>query len=404
MEGFSVTFKGENLSSRLCNMLEKIAVQHALPGFAVSVGRAGREIFADGFGTRDADESLKVTADTMFGVASLTKFLTAIIILRAQEQQLIKLSDPVSRFYPELRCARDGRMQLHHLLTHTAGFPGLPFRHVATVVTDNRTGRTDADGTPTEPTDVNAAEPLITSADLVNGINALNFDMLGSPGDCHSYSNESYCLLGGIIEDLYQCSFAEAAEKSVFQTLQMERSVIGGSKLDHKTNLAMPLMRTKAGLQPCGFWEAPLFYPAGGLITSVRDMVRLISILDGGTEALSPQQCLDMTWKPVPVASRPFLNAGYGFGLEVEHLHTHSDFTLAANGRAESQVHQGVTTEVVVQCEGSCAPVRTHDANRNVTSWYTDKAKHAHWHGFGEYLDALDNTGLGAMSWRSRQA
>ena len=38
-------------------------------------------------------------------------------------------------------------------------------------------------------------------------------------------------------------------------------------------------------------------------------------------------------------------------------MHTHSDFTLIADGRAESQVHQGVTTEVIGQCGISCAPV-----------------------------------------------
>ena len=38
-------------------------------------------------------------------------------------------------------------------------------------------------------------------------------------------------------------------------------------------------------------------------------------------------------------------------------LHTHSDFTLVVNTKAESQVHQGVTTEVVGQCGHSCAPV-----------------------------------------------
>ena len=41
-------------------------------------------------------------------------------------------------------------------------------------------------------------------------------------------------------------------------------------------------------------------------------------------------------------------------------MHTHSDFTLVADGRAESQVHQGVTTEVVGQCGISCAPVCSH--------------------------------------------
>lgn len=76
-------------------------------------------------------------------------------------------------------------------------------------------------------------------------------------------------------------------------------------------------------------------------------------------------------------------------------MHTHSDFTLIADGRAESQVHQGVTTEVIGQCGISCAPVCSHDAIRTVAPWYTEEAEHAHWHSFGEYLDALDATDLG---------
>ncbi len=76
-------------------------------------------------------------------------------------------------------------------------------------------------------------------------------------------------------------------------------------------------------------------------------------------------------------------------------MHTHSDFTLIADGRAESQVHQGVTTEVIGQCGISCAPVCSHKTIPAVSPWYTPDAKHANWHGFGEYLDALGSSGLG---------
>ena len=76
-------------------------------------------------------------------------------------------------------------------------------------------------------------------------------------------------------------------------------------------------------------------------------------------------------------------------------MHTHSDFTLIADGRAQSQVHQGVTTEVIGQCGISCAPVNKPDDIRRVAPWYTDKAEHAQWLGFGEYLDVLDRIGLG---------
>ena len=76
-------------------------------------------------------------------------------------------------------------------------------------------------------------------------------------------------------------------------------------------------------------------------------------------------------------------------------MHTHSDFTLIADGRAESQVHQGVTTEVIGQCGISCAPVCSHDVIKSVSPWYTSDAKHASWLGFGDYLDTLGATGLG---------
>lgn len=76
-------------------------------------------------------------------------------------------------------------------------------------------------------------------------------------------------------------------------------------------------------------------------------------------------------------------------------MHTHSDFTLIADGRAESQVHQGVTTEVVGQCGISCAPVCTHDAIKSVSPWYTDGPHRADWRSFGDYLDALEHTDLG---------
>ena len=76
-------------------------------------------------------------------------------------------------------------------------------------------------------------------------------------------------------------------------------------------------------------------------------------------------------------------------------MHTHSDFTLIADGRAESQVHQGVTTEVIGQCGISCAPVKSSEDIRRVSPWYIDQAEHELWRGFGEYLDVLDRIELG---------
>ena len=76
-------------------------------------------------------------------------------------------------------------------------------------------------------------------------------------------------------------------------------------------------------------------------------------------------------------------------------LHTHSDFTLAVNGRAESQVHQGVTTEVVGQCGVSCAPARSNADVALMAPGFTDGAVEIDWRSFGDYLDHLDRMRLG---------
>lgn len=77
-------------------------------------------------------------------------------------------------------------------------------------------------------------------------------------------------------------------------------------------------------------------------------------------------------------------------------LHTHSDFTLLVNGRAESQVHQGVTTEVIGQCGHSCAPVaHSHDARRGAIGYSEASGVAMDWQSFGDYLARLEANPLG---------
>ena len=88
-----------------------------------------------------------------------------------------------------------------------------------------------------------------------------------------------------------------------------------------------------------------------------------------------------------------------GTGLAVSpgfiDLHTHSDFTLAADGRAESQVHQGVTTEVIGQCGYSCAPVRKPSDVSLMAPGFTEGMIEVDWSSFGEYLNHLERIKLG---------
>ncbi|MBF0279479.1 MAG: amidohydrolase family protein [SAR324 cluster bacterium] len=76
-------------------------------------------------------------------------------------------------------------------------------------------------------------------------------------------------------------------------------------------------------------------------------------------------------------------------------LHTHSDFTIVVNGNAESQVHQGVTTEAVGQCGHSVAPLRHKDEIAREAIGYVSGSEGLNWQSFGEYLDHLEQMDLG---------
>lgn len=68
-------------------------------------------------------------------------------------------------------------------------------------------------------------------------------------------------------------------------------------------------------------------------------------------------------------------------------LHTHSDFTLLADGRADSQICQGVTTEAIGQCGISCA--LSDGSTGNTLLGGQSSGGRVVWNSFGEYLDRL---------------
>ncbi len=70
-------------------------------------------------------------------------------------------------------------------------------------------------------------------------------------------------------------------------------------------------------------------------------------------------------------------------------IHTHSDITLIADPRAESQIRQGVTTEVIGQCGTSYAPCS--DTSRKAMFDKLGVPDFGTWNSFAELLEVMDN-------------
>jgi len=83
-------------------------------------------------------------------------------------------------------------------------------------------------------------------------------------------------------------------------------------------------------------------------------------------------------------------------------MHSHSDLSIMAHGRAESSISQGITTEVVGSCGWSMAPVKEETKrsvlHRLLTGLVNEEAVDTPnwtWHSFGEFLEALERRGTG---------
>lgn len=95
-----------------------------LPGAVVLVARRGGVVWRKAYGARALVPAREeMTVDTVFDVASLTKVVattTSAMILIERGQ--LRLSDPVSRYIPELKGEGRDRITVEHLLTHRSGY------------------------------------------------------------------------------------------------------------------------------------------------------------------------------------------------------------------------------------------------------------------------------------------
>ncbi len=67
----------------------------------------------------------KATADAPFLIASITKPMTALGVVKLRDRKELSLSDPVEKFLPEWHGAERKGVTIFHLLTHTSGLPDM---------------------------------------------------------------------------------------------------------------------------------------------------------------------------------------------------------------------------------------------------------------------------------------
>src|SRR5262245_46154259 len=110
---------------RAWELLDDFVADDRCTAVAAVVGSSAEVIEPHATGRlRVATNSPQLPQDAIFLIASPTKPVTALAILRLIEMGEVKLSDPVARYIPTF-AGGDQSIRIVHCLTHTSGLPDM---------------------------------------------------------------------------------------------------------------------------------------------------------------------------------------------------------------------------------------------------------------------------------------
>jgi len=308
-----------------------------IPGVALAVARDGKLVKARGYGVANVEHDVPVTPDTVFELASLTKQFTATAIMLLVEDGKVQLDDPVSAHLPRTpETWKD--VTVRHLLTHTAGLPGLDggFKSLAT----------------------GGVRLRYSTAQMFD---AATKDALSFPaGERWQYSDVGYFLLGMIIESASGQRYREFVGERFFKPLGMTST----SVLDHvkilKHRAAGYTLRDGqlVNIRRVIDVELPSHY---GVFSTVKDLVTWDAALAAG-KVLKPATLAQM-WTPVRLNSGATYPYGFGWFVDARRGHAWIAHTGITGTELSRFPDDGVTVVVLSNLGATLAP------DNRVNSW-----------------------------------
>jgi CubicO group peptidase (beta-lactamase class C family) len=246
---------GKNKSEKIDYVLQQAVEGQEFVG-SILVAEQGKVIYKRSFGKTNSDQLLN-TDSTKFPIASISKPITAILIIKLAEQGKLNVTDTIGEFFDAN--GKIGGITIHQLLTHTSGLKEFINEQKGMDIT-----------------------ALIKSA-------GLNFD----PGSDFEYCNSAYVVLKAIAEKATGETYTQLINQHVLLPAGMKASGI------LRTNILTKIAQgynDASQEHSVGFDFPPENVDgAGSVYSTVGDLYKLDSIL--ATEALMSASAKEQMYK-----------------------------------------------------------------------------------------------------------
>jgi len=222
----------------------------------VTAGQTQRRLAVGRFDPFDV-QSLAITPESPFLVASLTKPVTVTAVMMLVERGLIRLQDRVADIIPGMNSPEKAPIRIRHLMSHTSGLPDM--------LPENE-------------------ELRASHAPLSNFIEGIcRCEMQFEPGTQVSYQSMGTALLAEIVQQVTGKSLSSFLKTEIFDPLGMHSTALGVSG-----DAASRVVRVKITPQQAATnwnWNTPYWLglgaPWGGMTSTAADLGRFARLFLG---------------------------------------------------------------------------------------------------------------------------
>lgn len=239
-----------------------------------------------GFGREN--EQMPIGKDTPLHIASITKPITAMAILKLVEHKKLSLNQKVNSIlsdfpYPE--------MTLFDLLSHRSGLP-----RYENFLEEN--------GTQPKKT-------FFTNQELLDFLQKNKPDLVKKPNTGFMYNNLNYSILASIIEKITKKSYPEAMKLMIFEPLEMKNSFVFEEK--HLMIATQSFYQKDNKLYPLDRYD--LIYGDKNIYTTPRDLLKFSKAMF--SEKFLPKNIMNQIFTPYSNEKEGINNYGLGVRLKM---------------------------------------------------------------------------------------
>lgn len=240
----------QGVFTRIDSLIKEARTKNPTISFSVGFVNNNTEFYTS-YGALSLESTTKVDKNTTFEIASITKILTSNLIAQAALKNQLKLDDFIDNYLPkqyQLQKELQQKVRISDLASHQSGLPDIDFR--ALIMAN-----------PQQPTNA------VTKTTLTSLINQA--DALLDYGN-YRYSTMNYVLMGQILEEIYDKSYAEILEDNIINPLKMKRTFTTKFSIENKVTGYNPEGGTQA------FFDWNIVASAGLVKSNANDMIQYL--------------------------------------------------------------------------------------------------------------------------------